>query len=267
LKKRQILVYTIHAPGAFNANKPSLWINNLQHAREWISPPVGNYMYLQFLSKYNSDAQIKRLLDKINVFYLPMVNVDGFLFSHSNNRMWRKNRRLVSGSTYGVDLNRNWKSGFGGSGSSNVPSSETYRGTAFHSEPETKAIDTFIRKYPSIKAGIDFHSYSQLNLRPWSKSFQPSPDENILRPLGQKMVDAIKATHGATYQNILGSGLYIASGCLNDELYETHKQMGFTIELRPTQSGGTFAPPPSQILPTVEENWKAILVLAEHVHG
>jgi len=223
-------------------------------------------MYLNFLSKYNTDPQIKRLLDKINIFYLPIVNIDGFLFAHSSNRMWRKNRKQNAGGTYGVDLNRNWRSGWGGSGSSNVPSSETYRGTAILSEPETKSIDTFIRKHPEIKAGIDFHSYSQLNLRPWSKSSQPSPDEAKLRPLGQKMTDAIKSVHNVVYQNILGSGLYIASGCLNDELYESHKMMGYTIELRPTQfGGGGFAPPPSQILPTVEENWKAILVLAEYV--
>jgi carboxypeptidase T len=85
--------------------------------------------------------------------------------------MWRKNRKLNQGGSYGVDLNRNWKSGFGGSGSSGSPSSETYRGTAAYSEPETKTIADYLGSQSNtLKAAIDFHSYSQLNLRPWGKT-------------------------------------------------------------------------------------------------
>jgi carboxypeptidase A5 len=265
IEKRQIIIYKIHSPGAYDDKKPALFINCAQHAREWIAPPVGNYIFLKLLSTYNSDPRVKAILDAINVFYVPIVNIDGFLYTQQN-RMWRKNRRLISGSTYGVDLNRNWKSGFGGAGSSNVPSSETYRGTAALSEPESRAMSNFMNKHPQIKAGIDFHSYSQLNLRPWGKSYSASPDEAKLRGLGLKMVDAIKAVHGVSYQNIPASGLYIASGILCDEFYENHKAMGYTIELRPTQfGGGGFAPPPSQILPTVQENWAATLALADYV--
>lgn len=266
LENREMTVYKIHSPGSYNNSKPALWINAMQHAREWITTPSAIYSIEQFLSKYNSDPQVKQILDKINIYYLPIVNPDGFVFTWTNNRMWRKNRRRNNGGTFGVDLNRNWRSGFGGQGSSGSPGSETYRGTAALSEPETSNISKFLTRHPQIKAGYDFHAYSQLMLRPWGKSTSPSPDENKLAALGGKMCDAIRSVHRVNYQNIRSSGLYPASGIMCDEFYEYHKQMGYTVELRPTQwGGGGFNPPPTQILPTAEENWKALLVLAEYV--
>lgn len=266
IENRDMVVYTIHAPGAYNSSKPALWINAAQHCREWITLPSALYSVEQFITKYQSDPQVKQILDKINIYYLPLVNIDGYAFTWSGNRMWRKNRRRNSNGSFGVDLNRNWRSGFGGPGSSNSPSSETYRGPSALSEPETKSISEFLTKHPQIKAGYDFHSYSQLMLRPWGKTNQPSPDETKLAALGGKMCDAIRSVHRINYQNIRSSGLYPASGIMCDEFYEYHKQMGYTVELRPTQfGGGGFNPNPSQILPTAEENWKALLVLAEFV--
>jgi len=263
LERRNIYVYRIHAPGAWNPNKPALFFNSLQHAREWVSPPTGIFSAERFIRDYTTNPQVKTLLDAINVYYLPIVNPDGYVFTQSN-RMWRKNRRPNQGGSFGVDLNRNWRSGFGGPGSSNVPSSETYRGPSALSEPESRALSSYLTANANIKAGIDFHSYSQLNLRPWGKQNGGSPDEARLLAIGARMVDAIRSVNGVSYQNIRAHQLYLASGILCDEFYEHHKQMGYTIELRPANAGGGgFALPPAQILPTAQENWRAVLVLAE----
>jgi len=266
LEGKDMEVYTIHAPGAINITKPALWINAMQHCREWLTPPTALFSIEKFLRSYSTDPQVKRLLDSINIFYLPVLNVDGYLFTWNGSRMWRKNRRRNANGSFGVDLNRNWRSGFGGEGSSGVPSSETYRGTHALSEPETENISKFMIRHPQIRGSIDFHSYSQLNLRPWGKSRNPSPDETKLTALGKKMVDGIASVHRKAYQNIRSSGLYPASGIACDEFYENHKQMAYTIELRPTQfGGGGFAPPPTEILPTAQENWPAVLAVAEYV--
>lgn len=52
------------------------------------------------------------------------MNVDGFIYTHTNYRMWRKNRRRNSGGSYGVDLNRNLDSGWGRRGASSDPRSD-----------------------------------------------------------------------------------------------------------------------------------------------
>lgn len=266
IENRDMNVYTIHAPGAYNSSKPALWINAAQHAREWLTPPTAIYSIEKFLTTYLTDPQVKRLLDAINIFYLPFTNPDGYVFTWTGNRMWRKNRRRNANGSFGVDINRNWRSGFGGPGSSNVPSSETYRGPSALSEPESKCISDYLLRHPQIKAGYDVHSYSQLMLRPWGKSNTPAPDEPRLQALGKKMSDAILAVHRVPYRNIRSTELYPASGIMCDEFYEYHRMMGYTVELRPAGAfGGGFAPPPSQILPTAEENWKAIQILAEYV--
>ena len=88
--------------------------------------------------------------------------------------MWRKNRQPNAGSTaVGTDLNRNWAWQWGCcGGSSGTFSSETYRGTAPFSAPETTVVRDFVNSrvvdgVQQIKTGIDFHTYSELVLWPY----------------------------------------------------------------------------------------------------
>ena len=51
------------------------------------------------------------------------------------------------------------------SGSSTVPSSDTYCGTGPFSEPETAAMGEFIDTLPNLACAIDFHCYGPLIVR------------------------------------------------------------------------------------------------------
>ena len=48
------------------------------------------------------------ILDNLDVYIVPIVNVDGYIYTWTNNRLWRKNRRDNGGGVFGVDINRNW---------------------------------------------------------------------------------------------------------------------------------------------------------------
>lgn len=186
------------------------------------------------------------------------MNPDGFKFTERN-RMWRKNRR----GGYGVDLNRNWRSGWGGEGSSNQRSSEVYRGESPVSEPESQALDKFYAKYPSLRAGIDLHQYGQIILRPFGKTIQPPPEEAKFKAIGEKMVSAIRSVNGLTYRSVRAREFWAAAGIMSDHLYEIRKMIGFTIEMRPPHA--SFHIPPEQILPNAKENFEALMVMAEEV--
>ena len=69
-------------------------------------------------------------MQSIDWYFAPLLNPDGYEFSHTDDRMWRKNRSPPpSGSRcYGTDLNRNWDViGFGAGATSSNPCAETYK--------------------------------------------------------------------------------------------------------------------------------------------
>lgn len=163
--------------GTATGPKKNIFVSGGQHAREWIAPATTLYIITQLITLYQSDPTVKALLDSTQFYFVPLVNVDGYAFTWtgSNNRLWRKNRRLNTGGSYGVDLNRNWDDHWGTVGTSHTPSSDTYCGTAAFSEPESKAVSSYSLSVGPIVGAIDYHSYSQLILRPygWTTDLPP----------------------------------------------------------------------------------------------
>jgi murein tripeptide amidase MpaA len=248
-------------------DKPAVLFNGCQHAREWISPATVMYIADRLIRDYDTDPHVQQLVDDVIFYIVPIVNPDGYTYTWTNERLWRKNRRNNGDGSFGVDLNRNWGEGWGlDSGSSGFPGSETYRGTAPFSEPETQVVRDFVLAHPEIGAHIDFHSYSQLVLYPydWEAAFPPEPDLTTFLNLSAGMADAIFNTHGKVYVDEAGWELYLASGTMPDWMYINQDILGWTIELRPTGSPG-FILPASEIIPTGEESLAAIQVLADYI--
>lgn len=260
LQGRDIPAIRITAPGDAS-NRPVVFINGGQHAREWISPAVVTYITERLLEDYGSNPRVTELLDSAEVVIVPVANPDGYVYTWTGQRLWRKNRR----GSYGVDLNRNWAKGWGGPGSSGNTGSETYRGTAAFSEPETASIRDYILADGSrVIASIDYHSYSQLILWPWGYEYidPPEPDRSRFESIGQGIRAEILGAGGVPYTPEAAYELYLASGTAQDWCYDATGSLAYTIELRDTGNFG-FELPPAQILPTGTENWAGFLYFAE----
>ena len=96
---------------------------------------------------------------------MPVANPDGYQYTFDHERLWRKNLRDNDGDGQitvgdGVDPNRNFPKhwGYDNEGSSRDPSSETYRGTAPASEPETQAMQGLFDRV-TFKFQVNYHSY------------------------------------------------------------------------------------------------------------
>ena len=145
------------------------WMSSLQHAREWISPMVTLYIMKRLLDEYHAGNQrVKKILDNIHIHFLPVNNVDGYEYTHTTNRLWRKNRRLNTPSTsIGVDINRNWPFQWNGPGSSADPGSDVYRGIFIFNlskgpSPGSEVeVQNVIKYFNTTKfnGAVDFHSY------------------------------------------------------------------------------------------------------------
>merc|ERR1719487_914263 len=257
----------IHLNGAKKANKPQIWMNGGQHAREWIAPAAVMYMTEHLLKDYKKgDPKVKKLLDKFEFVVAPVINPDGYEYTFTGNRLWRKNRRKNADGTYGVDLNRNWDNHWGEGGASTTPSATDYQGPSVASEPEVKACQNYIMKHMKHRvAGIDFHSYGDMILRSKGWESKPSKDESMLRKMGADMRVAIKnAKHGehSVYKSELAAGLYPTTGSTDDWMSEQAKMWGhgWTLELPDSDQGGHgFLLPASQIHPASKEVYKGLL--------
>ena len=69
----------------------------------------------QLISDADSDDVTASLREMYNWYIHPVVNPDGYDYTWTDNRMWRKTRRPNEGSDcVGTDGNRNFDRGFGG---------------------------------------------------------------------------------------------------------------------------------------------------------
>jgi carboxypeptidase T len=241
--------------GARNAKTPML-INGTQHAREWIAAMVTTCVADRLVRDYDSDPAVRAFVDTTELWVVPVVNPDGYQYSWSGQRYWRKNRR----GGYGVDLNRNFSVGWGGSGSSGRQGAQDYRGEYAFSEPESAALRD-LGKREQIKLHVDFHSYGQLLLYPWNYSPQKTKDQNRFGAIGDRMASAMFATHETRYRLQQGVELYPAAGTMTDWAYGEANALSFTIELRPKMGRGGFVLPPEEIRPTCDEGLAAVLAL------
>uniref|UniRef100_A0A2K6P7N7 Carboxypeptidase A1 n=1 Tax=Rhinopithecus roxellana TaxID=61622 RepID=A0A2K6P7N7_RHIRO len=163
------------------SKRPAIWIDTGIHSREWVTQASGVWFAKKITQDYGQDAAFTAILDTLDIFLEIVTNPDGFAFTHSKDRMWRKTRSLTAGSLcVGVDPNRNWDAGFGLAGASSNPCSQTYRGKFANSEVEVKSIVDFVKDHGNIKAFISLHSYSQLLMYPYGYKTEPAPDQDEL---------------------------------------------------------------------------------------
>uniref|UniRef100_A0A8V5GF59 Peptidase M14 domain-containing protein n=1 Tax=Melopsittacus undulatus TaxID=13146 RepID=A0A8V5GF59_MELUD len=247
------------------SNRSAIWLDTGIHSREWITQATGAWTANKIAEEYGQDPSVTAVLDSMDIFLEIIANPDGFAYTHSSNRMWRKTRSRNSGSLcVGVDPNRNWNAGFGVAGASRNPCSETYHGPYANSEPEVKAIVDFVNNHGNIKAFISIHSYSQLLLYPYGYTRTPAPDQRELHEISKKAVAALSSLYGTSYQyGSIYTTIYQASGSSVDWSYNQGIKYSFTFELRDTGRYG-FLLPASQIIPTAQETWLALKVIMQH---
>ncbi|MGD9692122.1 MAG: M14 family zinc carboxypeptidase [Phycisphaerales bacterium] len=263
IEGRDIFGIRITGPGA-PGSKPGFHVQSIQHAREWAVLPVSMWFADQLIRQYGVDPALTQLVNSIEIYIVPIVNPDGYIYTWGPNRQWRKNRRPNAGGSFGVDLNRNWGYGWGGTGSSGTPSSDTYRGTAPFSEPETTNISNFLLAHPNIRAIADLHANGQTFLMPWGNENQPSPIHGENLSIVEAMTAASQAVNGVVSPaGPSGVVLYLSSGNVRDWCYDGAGIYPTTIEVRDTGNG--FTPPVSAIAPTNAENFAALKVMAEWV--
>ena len=153
-------------------NEPEVLYTALHHAREPASMQQLVFYMWYLLENYATNNMIKQLVDNTELYFIPCINPDGYIYNQTTNPngggMWRKNRRVMGSNTFGVDLNRNYAMGFGydNNGSSPDSTQDNYRGPFAFSEPETQIIRDFCNNH-EFKITINYHTYGNWLIYPW----------------------------------------------------------------------------------------------------
>ncbi|CAO2613617.1 Carboxypeptidase B [Lemmus lemmus] len=208
-----------------------------------------------------------QLLDELDFYVLPVVNIDGYVYTWTKSRMWRKTRSTKAGSScVGVDPNRNFNAGWCAVGASRSPCSDTYCGAAPESEKETKALANFIRQnLSSIKAYLTIHSYSQMMLYPYSYDYKlPANNEELLK-VARIATNVLSTRYETRYTyGPIASIMYPTSGSSLDWAYNAGIKHTFAFELRDKGKFG-FLLPESQIKPTCKETMLCVKFIAKYI--
>ncbi|NXR09877.1 CBPA2 Carboxypeptidase, partial [Semnornis frantzii] len=262
-EKRPLYVLKFSTGGS---NRPAIWLDAGIHSREWVTQASAIWMARKIASDYGNDPSITSLLNKMDIFLLTVSNPDGYVFTHTSDRMWRKTRSKIPGSVcYGVDPNRNWDAGFGGPGASSYPCSESYHGPSANSEVEVKSVVNFIKSHGNIRAFLTLHSYSQLLMYPYGYKCTEPADHAELDALGIAAASAISSLYGTSFKvGSICKVIYQASGGSIDWSYDFGIKYSFALELRDTGRYG-FLLPANQIIPTASETWLGLKTIMEHV--
>jgi hypothetical protein len=258
-------------------NRPIFWLDGGIHAREWIAPAVAVYIMNELVTKYSVDQRITRFVDEMDFVILPVVNPDGYEYSRTRDRMWRKNRNPNGNQRFnwcwGVDLNRNFDWHFGGKGSSFDPCQEIYSGKTAFSEPESRAIrDYILANNDRMQAFITLHSFSQIWMYPYGHEYnKKAEDWQDLKAVADKASRQLASLYGTNYVVDTGANsLYPAAGGSDDWSKGVgHVKFVYLLELRPSDNSPDaiygFLLPESQILPTSMETWSGLQVVAEEI--
>ncbi|XP_049878173.1 zinc carboxypeptidase-like [Pectinophora gossypiella] len=243
-----------HGPG-----RKIIFVEAGMHSREWITMSTACYIINELLTSTDNDTMAAAR--DFDWYIIPVANPDGYVWTHTDFRMWRKNRRPF-GTNFGVDLNRNWNNNWLVSGASTNPASDIYAGPGPFSEPETRSLSSFIRSVGDIDMYLSFHSFSQLLLIPFGNTTEPVGNYHDTLNIGRRAMGALSVRYGTQYvTGNIAEAIYQATGGSVDWVKE-HLQVPivYCYELRDRGQFG-FLLPTDQILPNNEEAMDSVIDL------
>ena len=257
LEGRDIWMVKISDNPNINEAEPEVLYTALHHANEPTGLMTILYYMWYILENYDSDPLIQTLVNNTEMYFIPVLNPDGYVFNETNypngGGNWRKNRRDNEGTIcMGVDPNRNYGYmwGFDDNGSSPNPCHDNYRGESAFSEAETQAIRDFVEDH-EINNALNYHTYGNLLLYTWGYTEEPCLDDELYQ--------AHSRLYTAYNHYEFGSGNqanYATNGGSDDWMYGEQTTKPKILSYTPELGGGSdgYWCPIDRIIPIAQEN-------------
>ena len=222
-EKRPLRVLRINNDDG-RANKPALLITAATHGDELITTEVLMNLVDQILQGYGKDARFTKMVDDHDLYFIPVVNADGFAARDRYDT--------------GQDPNRSYP---------------------YPNDPArapTPSIKPLIQFYEAKKfaGNIDFHAYGEMVMYPWAYTYDPiaADAQGKLDGITSHMAETNNYDHGP-----ISKVIYVAPGSSCDYYFWKTGAMSVAIEM-----GRSKVPSPGQIPAYVkaqaESTWRFI---------
>ncbi|CAB3219977.1 unnamed protein product [Arctia plantaginis] len=261
---RDIKYLKISTTNFMDTSKPIYFMDASMHAREWVTTPVTLYSIYRLVE--NLRTEDNDLLTDIDWIILPLVNPDGYEYTHTHERLWRKTRSInpTTDTCIGVDANRNFDVAFNTVGVSSNPCAMTYPGWEPFSEVETRYVrDILFEHLDRIQIYMNIHSHGNWLLFAYGDQTLPPNAAQIHQVAAATgaAIDAVKLPQAGFYR--VGNSamlLYGSSGSAQDYGQLVGVPFSYTLEL--PGYGYGFLVPEDYIDQINTETWLGIAVSA-----
>ncbi len=245
-----------------NESEPQILYTALHHAREPASLSQMIFYMYYLLENYASNPEIHALVDNTELYFVPCVNPDGYVYNQTTypngGGLWRKNRKNNNDGTFGVDLNRNYGFmwGIDDTGSSPTTNNETYRGASAFSEPEIQAMKWFDENH-QFKMSINYHAYGNDLIYPWGYIADLYTTDSALFVEHSKLMTSVNHFLAGTGNQTVQ---YVTNGDSDDWGYGEQTTKAKILSMTPEigNSADGFWPPQNMIVPicqnTLQQN-------------
>ncbi len=196
-------------------NEPKILFIGLIHSDEPMSMMQMMYFMWYLLENYNSDPDIRFLMNTREIYFIPVLNPDGYIYNQTHwpggNGRWRKNRQPLTEMggllALGIDINKNFSVGYIGED----PDPRKMRNT-----PYFRSLQAFwahevigIRDFLQNKwftLNLNYHVVDHnplLNgyiIYPWN--YLPNTlttDSSLYKNLSENIIEFNRYRHGTTY--------------------------------------------------------------------
>ncbi len=212
-------------PGV-DEGEPETFYMGLLHGSEPLGLATSLYTMWYLLEQYGTNPEVTYLLDNRRLFVVPIVNPDGYEYNLAYSTpggAWEKNRSLINGFRFGVNLDHNFgfRWNFGGSSCGNE-SLDCFRGFAPFSELETQALRTFVNSR-RLRTSLSYHSFHNSAYRaeagrfvyaPWGHESLAPPEAALLDRMSETLAEENGYRDGA-----LGGSENFVDGAAMDWLF------------------------------------------------
>ena len=209
-----------------NEGEPQVLLTAATHGNEIITVEVIFGLIEKLTAGYGKDARLTKLVDGLEIYFIPVVNPDGY--------------SARSRYSNGIDPNRDYPE----------PGAR-----AHDSNPCIANLIKFFNKH-DFKGSIDFHSYGELIMFPWAYT-RSRVSSSALKEF-EAVTDAMANTNG--YQNgQISNILYPAPGSSADYYFDAKKTIALGIEI-----GSSHTPSASAIPQAVKSQTESTWLFLEN---